>query len=272
MRRTISIIFAIVFSTGVMAQAQKQPTTASADGQIGKAILETERELDQEIFRLNELLTRHTPLFKMKLNVLPFRTLVFKGKDNGKECELNANQTDPANNCIRVEIYDFINDEYLTPTINKGGKYKYMELYFSGQSSNDPDPMKEPPRKLNRIKSKVYSNDFISQELGLTEVIDANPNGQPAHDDQIFLYTQKNGYPDRDKDETPSEKGIGKFKLANVENTRSNSIRNNFKQDYYVKYLEYFNRTLTKIFDYNDKDTNAKYKETVRMLKDSLEY
>jgi len=272
MKPTFAGLFVLILTTGVFAQAKNNAAPVAAGQQVSQNILETEKELDQEIFRLNEQLTRHTPLLKMKLVVLPYRTLVFKGKDNGESCELNPDQTDPANNCLRVEVYDFILDEYLYPTLNRGSKYKYIELFYSGQSTNNPDPSQEPPRKLTRLRGNVYSNDFFSQEKMITDVIDSNPNGQPSHDDQITLFSQRNGFPEKGRQEDPKEKGVGVFKLSNVENTKTNQVRNKFKQSYYVKYLDYFNRLLSKIYDYNDRDVNTKYKETVKILKESLDY
>jgi len=276
MKSTLITLLAFILSGSLLAQAQQgqaQTEQKTASGaQAGKSIEATENELDKEIFRLNELMTRHTPLFKMKLKVLPYRTLVFKGKANGDVCEINKVQTDPANNCIRVEVFDFILDEYKYPTLNNGSKYKYMELFYEGAASSDPDPTKEPPRKLSKIKTNVYSNDFLNQEKIVTDVVDRSPNSSPGHNDKIEMFYQKNDYPEKGLEEDMSEKGLGVFKLSNVENTLTNPIRNNFKQKVYIKYLDYFNRLFTKIYDYNDRDLNARYKTTVNVLKENLDY
>ncbi|EMO08281.1 hypothetical protein LEP1GSC137_1537 [Leptospira borgpetersenii str. Noumea 25] len=72
----------VAISTAVFSQQnsgsdqKSQPSSA----QLGQSILETERKLDEKIFELNQRLTRHTVLMKMKVRVLPFRTVLFKGK------------------------------------------------------------------------------------------------------------------------------------------------------------------------------------------------
>ncbi|EMK21410.1 flagellar-coiling protein FcpB [Leptospira kirschneri] len=265
----------IAISTAVFSQQnsgsdqKSQPSSA----QLGQSILETEKKLDEKIFELNQRLTRHTVLMKMKVRVLPFRTVLFKGKANNDECAPAINQEDPANNCIRVEVYDFIRDEERGLNKNvQGALAKYMEIYFEGQNSNDPEPRTEPPRNINKLKSKIYKNNMVLEDKIISEVMDRGPNTQPSHNDKVEVFFQKDNYPEYGRPETPAEKGVGKYILAGVENTKTHPIRNSFKKEFYIKHLDQFDRLFTKIFDYNDQLGNENYKENVDALKDSLRY
>ncbi len=210
---------------------------------------------------------------KMKVRVLPFRTVLFKGKANNDECTPAINQEDPANNCIRVEVYDFIRDEERGLNKNvQGALAKYMEIYFEGQNSNDPEPRTEPPRNINKLKSKIYKNNMVLEDKIISEVMDRGPNTQPSHNDKVEVFFQKDNYPEYGRPETPAEKGVGKYILAGVENTKTHPIRNSFKKEFYIKHLDQFDRLFTKIFDYNDQLGNENYKENVDALKDSLRY
>ncbi|TGM11362.1 hypothetical protein EHQ81_16930 [Leptospira selangorensis] len=274
MKRKIAFCLAIFSIAGIL-NAQDNQAQKKEDQQTGAAILDTEKGLDQRASALNERLKRHTVLMKMKVRILPFRTVLFKGKANNDECvPANSNaQEDAANNCIRVEVYDFIKDEERGQgKIVQGGLSKYMEIYFEGPNTNDPDPRMEPPRKISKIISKVYKNNFLIEDKSVSEIIDRAPNDQPGHNDKIELFYQKNGYPEGGRPETPSEKGVGKYVLANVENTKTHPIRNSFKKTFYIKHLDSFDRLFTKIFDYNDQLGNENYKENVNTLKESLKY
>lgn len=82
MKRKIAFCLAILAVTGLLdAQQQNQQGQKKDDLQAGAAILDTEKGLDERIFELNQRLTRHTVLMKMKVRILPFRTVLFKGKE-----------------------------------------------------------------------------------------------------------------------------------------------------------------------------------------------
>ncbi|TGK13898.1 hypothetical protein EHO60_00655 [Leptospira fletcheri] len=274
MKLKVAFCLAILAVTGLLdAQQQNQQGQKKDDLQAGAAILDTEKGLDERIFELNQRLTRHTVLMKMKVRILPFRTVLFKGKSNGDECVPAVSQEDPANNCIRVEVYDFIkDDERGQGKIVQGGLAKFMEIYFDGQNSNDPDPRMEPPRNMAKLISKIYKNNFLIEDKVISEIIDRTPNGQPAHNDKVEIYFQKNGYPEYGRPETPGEKGVGKYLMTSVENTKTHPIRNAFKKQFYIKHLDDFDRLFTKIFDYNDQLGNENYRENVDIMKESLKY
>ncbi|MCE9501136.1 MAG: hypothetical protein K8R21_11670, partial [Leptospira sp.] len=153
-----------------------------------------------------------------------------------------------------------------------GSKNKSMTLFFEGGNSNEPDPRKEPARKLKRVKSSIKNNNFVEEDSRISEVVDNGPNSTPQHNDKITVFYQHDGNPEFNRPETPTEKGVGKYLMEGVENTKTNPIRNNFKRDYYVKHLDYFDRLFTKIFDYNDRDSNGKYNEANTLLKGTLKY
>lgn len=266
----------IAFGFSLQAQQEGQNTMAAGldQSQEGRAILETEKKLDDIIFNLNNKLTRHTVLFKMKIRTLPHRTVLYKGKasQDGLKCEIAADQEAKDNNCLYLEVFSFIQSEDGKTERNLGPKNKSMILFYEGQNIDDPDPRKEPPRNLARIRSVIYQYNFQIEDKIFSEIIDQGPNTQPQHNDKIELFYQHDGYPFYGTPETPSEKGVGKYILANVENTKSNPIRNNFKRDFYIKHLDYFDKLFVKIFDYNDRDANRHYKRNVQALKDSLKY
>jgi hypothetical protein len=262
---------------GIFAQDGQGPANRTAgldSSQEGIAIAETEKKLDDFIFKLNERLTRHTVLFKMKVRTLPHKTILFKGtaSQDGLSCVIAADQESKNNNCMHLEVFDFIKSEDGKSERNYGPKNKVFILFYEGANSDDPEPRKEAPRNLTRIRSRIYEYNFQIEDKVMSEIIDQAPNAQPAHNDKMELFYQHDDYPLYGTPETPSEKGVGKYILASVENTKSNPIRNNFKRDFYIKHLDYFDKLFTKIFDYNDRDGNRHYKKNVDTLKNSLKY
>lgn len=265
----------LLLTVGLTAQDGQENRPAGIDqSQEGKAIAETEKILDDQIFELNKKLTRHTVLFKMKVRTLPHRTVLYKGKasQDGMKCEIAVDQEAKDNNCLHLEVYSFIKSDDGKSELNLGPRNKTIILFYEGQNSDDPDPRKEAPRNLTRIRSVIYKYDFSIEDKVFSEIVDQAPNAQPQHDDKMELFYQHDGYPFYGTPETPSEKGVGKYVLANVENTKSNPIRNNFKRDFYRKHLDFFDKLFVKIFDYNDRDANKHYKKNVETLKNSLKY
>lgn len=263
-------------SLGIWAQAGSTDSgTAGQDiTQEGKSIAETEKELDDNIFEVNKKLTRHTTLFKMKVRTLPARTVLFKGKpsQDGERCEVAPNQEAQDNTCLHLEVFDFVGSDEGKSGYNWGAKYKYIDLFFEGANNQDPEPRKEQPRNLTKLRSYIYRNDFVIEDKIITYVLDTAPNSQAAHNDKIELFYQHDGLPLFGTAENPSEKGIGKYILSGVENTKTNPIRNQFKKEFYFKNMDYFDKLFTKIFDYNDRDGNRNYRRNVEALKNSLKY
>ncbi|GBF48994.1 hypothetical protein LPTSP4_05010 [Leptospira ryugenii] len=265
----------IFLAFGLSAQTEQSSSQAGIDAtQEGKAIADTEAELDGNISEVNKKLTRHTVLFKMKVRTLPHRTVLYKGKpsQDGEKCEAAANQEAKDNTCLHLEVFDFVGSDDGKSAYNLGAKSKTLELFFEGSNNADPDPRKEQPRNLTKVRTYVYQNNFQIEDKIISVIADTAPNGTPAHNDKIELFYQHDGFPLWGTPETPSEKGVGKYILANVENTKTNPIRNRFKKSFYFKNLDYFDKLFTKIFDYNDRDSNKHYKKNVEALKSSLKY
>lgn len=262
-------------AAGLTAQGTDSSRPAGLDNsQEGKAIVETEKKLDDIIFDLNKKMTRHTVLLKMKVRTLPHKTVLFKGKpsQDGLKCEIAVDQESVENTCLHLEVYDFIDSDDGKVTQKLGPKNKTIILFFDGANTADPDPRKEPPRNLTRIRSRIYKYNFQIEDKVFSEIIDQAPNAQPEHNDKFELFYQHDDYPLYGSPETPSEKGVGKYLLSSVENTLTNPIRNEFKRDFYVKHLDTFDKLFVKIFDYNDRDGNKHYKKNVQTLKNSLKY
>lgn len=265
-------------SLGLYAQAGSTEAGSAQAGidttQEGKSIVDTEKELDDNIFEVYKKLTRHTVLFKMKVRTLPHRTVLYKGKPSadGERCELAPDQESKDNTCIHLEVFDFVGSDDGRSYKNLGAKSKKMELFFEGANNADPDPRKEAPRNLSKVRTYVYQNNFVIEDKIISVIADTAPNVAPAHNDKIELFYQHDGFPNWGAPETPSEKGVGKYILSNVENTKTNPIRNRFKKAFYFKNLDYFDKLFTKVFDYNDRDSNKHYKKNVEALKNSLKY
>jgi hypothetical protein len=275
----ISILFfltsLLVFSADEKDAKHKDP----AD-QNSKAIDETEAILDKRITALNERLMKHTKLFMTKLEFLPAKTLVYKGVAKDDECvpAEKGKEQDLANNCIKIEVFDFQKSEEGKSELNLGSRSKYLVLFFEAGAKTD-EPATEEPGKLKMIKSKVISNLFVPTELKISEVTDASPHEADGkkHDETITVFYQYDGLPMRDEKGKPypekkDRKGYGLYKLGYVENTKTNPIRNTFKQSYYIKHLDQFDKFLTSVFDTNDRNAGKRYKESNKILKDSLVY
>jgi hypothetical protein len=284
-------ILVFLMSASLFSQAKE---TAGSGGDAGKhpdvesqkspQVDATEQDLDKQITDLNERLMKHTKLFRTRVEALPGKTVLYKGITKGDDCEAAADnkQTDPANDCIRLEVFDFVKSEEGKTDLNLGARSKYIVLFYEGAGWGE-DPMKEAPKKLKKIKSKIILNQFKETDIKISEVTDAEPhtpNGKPGenkHDEKITVFYQHDGLPMRDPKGAPfpemkDRKGYGLYKLADVENTKTHPTKNVFKQTYYVKHLIQFDKLFTAIFDSNDTRANKRYKESNQVLKSSLVY
>jgi hypothetical protein len=285
MRLSIAI-FAIAFSAGLFAQgAEVKEGKAHEPGQTSESVLETEKVLDEKISFLNKELEKHTVLFRQKILALPAKTILYKGTADGSTCKEAANQTDPANNCLKIEVFDFQDSETGKAALGQGSRAKSMILFYDGPSTGTGDPMKEPPRKLSKVIFQTKNVDFKQNEIHLAKIEDndpsaanagaANDNGG-AHDEKLtIIYT--NGYPTLNveiitQEETASNKGIGNYTLKSVENTKTNPIRNNFKRNFFIKNLDYFHKLYTNVADTNERYALKKYKDSNDFMKSSLKY
>lgn len=264
--------------------AGSHPDDAFTD-QSSPQVDETEVGLDKQITALNERLMKHSKLFRTRVEALPGKTVIYKGTEKDGDCIAapNDKQTDPSNTCIKIEVFDFVKSEDGLTDLNLGARSKYMILFYDNGGWGD-DPIKEPPKKLKMIKSKIILNNFKETDLKISEVMDNDPHtpndkapNNRKHDEKIVVFYQHDGLPMRlEKGVPPQEikdrKGYGLYKLADVENTKTHPTKNVFKQTYYIKHLIQFDKLFTKVFDSNDNRANNRYKESNQVLKGSLVY
>lgn len=240
------------------------------DPQKSKSIEESEKILDARINLLNDRMKAHTKLFLTKIKVIPTKTVLTKGKAEGEDCKPAADQLAMENDCMILEVFDFLQSDEGKANLNYGSKSKYITIFFSGPNTQK-DPREEKPRDITKIKSRIYLNDFKKDDIKAADVEDKAPKA--IDNAQVTVFYQHDGIPSKKSQENNlSERGVGKYNLSNMENTKSNPSRNTFKQTYYIKHLDYFDKLFSSILDANDKNSSAKYKESNEVLKGSLKY
>lgn len=270
-----TLILLLIFAlSSIVAQGNpegpgKVQSNESSSQDKPKNVSDTEKILDERIQSINKSFENHAKILVMRLRILPERTVAFKGKRKGDDCEYSPKQEDPGNDCLRVDYYDFIGPEEGRKV--EGGKYKSIILFFDG-SNAETDPYKAPPRKMAGIKSKMQTHNILRLDKKTMEIFDNDPVSQPSHDDKITVVYQIDGYPLANVEEIGGEKGIGRYKISNMENTQANPIRNEFKQQAYIKHLLNFERLLSKIFNFNDVRNNKNYKDQKDFLNSTLNY
>jgi hypothetical protein len=65
----------------------------------------------------------------------------------------------------------------------------------------------------------------------MVEIIDEDPLATGDHNDKIIIVAQYDDLPENFDQEKSSEFSYGKYKLSQVDNTKSNPIRNEFKRE-----------------------------------------
>lgn len=275
MMNWVKILLVFLVSIALMAQAADVSNPDNKAKSAKEAGLQdTEKKLDERIARLNERLKAYTKLFKTKLLVQPHKTFLMKGKANGDVCDTNRPQLADDNDCLKLQVVDFVGSEYGQSALKKGSKSKYIAIFYEG-GAKEKDPELEKPGKIKKIISNILVNDFEHQDIKLSEVTD----GAPAQEEKanvdnknVFVFYQHDGYPKPATAENPSEKGIGKYTLDSVENTETNPTRNDFKKEFYLKHLDQYDRLFSTIFDANEEVGNKRYRESNDVLKNSLKY
>lgn len=185
----------LLLSIGVFAQTGSSETGSTSAGidpsQSGKSMADTEKELDDNISEVNKRLRLHTVLFKMKVRTLPHKTVLYKGKPSadGERCEAADKQEAQDNTCLHLEVFDFVGSEDGKSSKNLGAKFKKMELFFEGSNNADPDPRKEQPRNLTKIRTYIYQNNFLLEDKVISVIADVAPNGEPAHNVKLNSFT-----------------------------------------------------------------------------------
>jgi len=285
MRLLIGAI-AIVINLGLFAQAEVKNASSIEAGQISKPVLDTEAGYDKIISDMNKDLERNTVYMRQKTLVLPAKMILTKGKGEGDTCKTAANQEAPENDFLKLEVFDFQDSEIGKTEYGYGSRTKYIILFFEGPSTGTGDPFKEPPRKVKKLVFYVKTVDFVKNQTDLANLVDNEPYSTNAgatndfggaHDDKILIYYTM-GSPDLNFEavyaatETYANRGEGNYNLKNVENTKTHSIRNEFKKAFLTKNLLYFRETLDNIADYNQKAALEKYKRNKEFIKTSLKY
>ena len=248
--------------------------TFSQQIEEGKAILETEKILDKEIFSLNDRLKVHARLLPLMIRFAPMNTIIWKGIDKGDRCLKSPMfaQEQKENDCIHIEVFGFVGDDMGKKDKNLGARSKKIEITYTKADVQEKDPAKIPPRNLKKIKSQFYSNDFSQEEVLYFEVTDENPHTAPSHNDDILAFFQFEGYPPYGTDENPSEKGVGKFRLSSMNNNPSNDTRNSFKKEFYIKHLDEFDKLLNKFYYTEERASNQTVKKNFQYLKRVLRF
>ena len=241
----------------------------SNDPLFSQNILNEEKKLDTVIHGIYDSMKVHSRLLNMKVHILPRNTLLYKGKMQGDDCIEDKNQEDPANNCIRIDVFDFVNGSNARPV---GSKNKFMILSYDPAEGNDTNPRTAVPRKINKVKSKILVNNILAMDKLLIEVIDEDPMNPGDHNDKITFAAQQDDLPEDFKAERPGDYAFGKYKLSDIENVKSNAIRNDFKREAYTKHLQLFHEVYTKVYEFNDTYNRKKVKENNKMIKDALQY
>jgi hypothetical protein len=283
--KLITATFALLFSLGLFAQAAEVKTHDPYELSRSKSVLDTEKKLDERITKLNEELKKHTVLFRQKIKATPAKTVIYKGTADGDDCKEAADQTANTNTCIKLEVFDFQDSEWGKSELNYGSRSKSIILFYAAGAKGSDDPMKEEPGDLQKIVFRSVNRNFKENLIHFANIKDEAPataNGEPtndnggAHDDKIVIFYQ-NGFPSLDmrpfeKEEQVNEKGVGKYKLKNVENSKTNAIRNTFKKSFFVKNLDYFNKLFAIVADTNQRYALKKYKESNDYMKSTLKY
>jgi hypothetical protein len=291
--RLLATTITFLYAFGMFAQ-DGSATVKEHSPQDSTAVIETEKGLDEKIKVLNEKLKNHTVLFRQKIKALPAKTVLYKGKEADGECQYYVendyrkglvDQLSPENNCIKIEVFDFQDSEWGKSDLGWGSRAKNMTVFYAGGSTGTADPMKEDPREVTRIVFNGVNVNFKENTVNYVNILDGAPasanEGQSnelggTHDEKIEIY-YKNGFPSiwidvKNEVESVSEKGVGKYSLKNVENTKTNPIRNTFKKSFFVKNLDYFHKLFTNVADTNERYSLKKYKESNEYMKSTLKY
>lgn len=271
MKKILSICL-LAFSVALWAESEGpgsvQENSGGAEDKLSSNVLESEKVIDKNIQAINKTFKSHSKLMLMKVRVLPKNVVIYKGTADGNKCKKAEKQEDGQNNCLYLESYSYVNGEFGKTT---GIQSKSLILFFEGSSSTK-DPRQEPPRNINKIKTKIYKKDFEKLDYKYLIITDNAPGSAPGHNDQIMMFMQNDGFPPKGTKETKENRGVGIYTVADIENTNINPIRNKFKRDAYIKNLHFFERLMSKIYYTNDKKGNKLHSHSNKFLKHSLGY
>jgi hypothetical protein len=288
MMKKLTILFVLLFSFNVVvaqgAENESPSTPALPPGasytspnplQNSETVYKTEQKLDAQITALNKRLQDHAKLFRMKVEVLPGKTVLRKGKTEGENCvTIGVPQEDAGNNCIRLEIFDFLGAEEGQSEKNIGSRSKYIELFYSAPADKE-DPELQQPIQVTKIRTRILVDHYKDLDNKLSVIVADGIEAPGTHNDQtLTVFYSHDGIPPvvPDEKEKRKLKGFGKYTLNVVENTKTHPTRNIFKQTFYIKSLVQFDKLFTSIYDRNEKNANKRYTENNEVMKSSLKY
>jgi hypothetical protein len=306
MMKKLTIIVALLFSfnllmaqegaeggTETQAPGSQLPPGASYKSpnklQNSESVYLTEQKLDKQITDLNKRLQDHSKLFRMKVEIVPGKTVLKKGKVEGDKCVTkdlsdpinpkDVPQEDPTNNCLRLEIFDFLGAEEGLSDRNIGSRSKFIELFYSAPADND-DPELQAPVQVTKIRTRIFVENYKELDNKLSVIETKEIDAEGTHNDQnLTVFYSHDGIPplppigpDGGAAEQRKLKGFGKYTLNVVENTKTNPTRNIFKQTFYIKSLIQFDELFTTIYDANERNANKRYAESNKVMKSSLKY
>jgi hypothetical protein len=227
----------------------------------------------------------------MKVEIVPGKTVLKKGKNENGICitqipdPKNPNlfvdrpQEDPNNDCLRLEVFDFLGAEEGLSERNVGSRSKYIELFFASPAANE-DPEHQEKVQVSKIRTRILVDNYKELDNKLSVIVVDGIDVEGKHeDDKSTVFYSHDGIPplpptspDGGVDEQKKLKAFGKYKLSVVENTKTNPTRNIFKQSFYIKNLTQFDNLFKWIYDANERNYNKRYTESNKVMKSSLKY
>ncbi|MBP7282272.1 MAG: hypothetical protein KBA66_11895 [Leptospiraceae bacterium] len=251
----------ILLAFSLLSQEKETPIyihQSKNDPQYGANIRKSEEMLNKNISKANEALGEYSTILSMKIGTLPHKTILTKGITQGNDCLPLKKRYEPAN-CIKIEQFDFIEGERGEA---QGQKNKSITLFFDNNVKPEGDRDVPSTGKLLKIKSRFFSHNIYTTDKKMVEVLDADPLGNPDHDDRIFITSQVDGESYNSSSEILEDGSqAGKYSLKSLENTKSNPLRNHFKREAYIKHLLSFEKILSKIFHSNETMGGKKEKQ-----------
>lgn len=233
--------------------------------------LETEeKRLDDLIRNIYDSMQLHARIIPMKVKDLPRNTIITKGKASGDECLEEKAQEEITNNCLKLEIFDFVGVGNGIPS-TVGAKSKTITLFFDTEGG-DKNPRTAPPRKLTKVKLRVISDDLLNLDKQMVQIIDEEPLAQGDRNDKVSFVAEYDSLPLGAADEKPSEFSYGKYKLSQMDNTKSSPIRVQFKRENLFKHLRFFHEIYTKIYEFNDNKLVNRVRENNKNVLKALNY
>lgn len=229
-----------------------------------------EKRLDDLIRNVYDSMQLHARIIPLKVKDLPRNTLITKGKGNGDDCVEEKAQEEITNNCLKLEIFDFVGVGTGIPS-PVGAKSKTITLFFDSDGA-DKNPRTAPPRKLTKVKLRVISDDLLNLDKKMVQIIDDEPLAQGDHNDKISFVAEYDSLPLASSEEKPSEFSYGKYKLSQMDNTKSSPIRVQFKRENLFKHLRFFHEIYTKIYEFNDNKLVNRVRENNKNVLKALNY